>query len=58
MEKKLKLFVACCATALTAVISTNDVKADPDPTPTTGTTTINGGCVGDGVCGVTKKGTI
>lgn len=65
MDKKLKLFVACCAIALAAISATTEVKADPS---TSGATTIistetpidrgiSGGCVGSGACGITRNGT-
>lgn len=64
MDKKLKLFVACCAIALTAVCSTTEVKAgaanyeSTTTTISTSTSSMGGGCVGSGACGVTRKGTV
>lgn len=62
MDKKLKLFVACCAIALAAVSSTTEVKADSSPHQLTSNTSTEisagGGCVGRGTCGVTRNGTI
>ncbi len=64
MDKKLKLFAACCAIALTLAVSTSDGKAEGDTYQNGTTITITenppaggGSCVGDGVCGTTKNGT-
>lgn len=62
MDKKLKLFVVCCAIALAAVSSTIEVKADSSPHQLSSNTSTEisagGGCVGSGACGVTRNGTI
>lgn len=65
MDKKLKLFVACCAIALTAICSTTKIEAsasssasNDNTTLTNGGTKTGGGCVGKGTCGITPKGVI
>lgn len=65
MDKKLKLFIICCAIALAAVSSTIQVKADSSThqlSSNTSTEISAGGgcvgCVGRGTCGVTRNGTI
>lgn len=62
MDKKLKLFVACCAIALAAVSSTIQVKADSSTHQLSSNTSTEisagGGCVDRGTCGVTRNGTI
>lgn len=62
MDKKLKLFVACCAIALAAVSSTIEVKAGSSSHQSSSNTSTEmsagGGCVGSGTCGVTRNGTI
>jgi hypothetical protein len=52
MKTKFKIFVVCCGLALAGVLSTGISFADNSPKQT------GSGCSGDGICGITKNGTI
>lgn len=64
MDKKLKLFVACCAMAMAVVCSTTEMRAVASRQTDDETTLtkekgrqLSGMCVGNGYCGVTVRGT-
>lgn len=58
----MKLFVACCVIALTAICSTTEVKAGATSNEEASTfsqdLSASGRCVGSGTCGITRKGTV
>lgn len=61
MNKKIKLFIACCNIAQTAICSTTEVKADITSNEKISTFSqdfsTSSRCVGSGTCGIIQEGT-